>query len=84
MRRNQRILICAPSNIAVDTILLRLTHSLAHNRCLGKGEVNGVLRLGHIARVMEAVLPYTLDYQIDHDEVSPSSTYYYSALSGRL
>lgn len=70
MRLKQRVLVCAPSNIAVDTILIRLTQALSHAH---KESVSGVVRLGHPARVVEAVLPYTLDHQIDHDDVSPSA-----------
>ncbi len=73
MRLQQRILVCAPSNIAVDTILIRLTQTLSTKhkgiKSDGINKISGMVRIGHPARVVEAVLPYTLDYQIDHDEV---------------
>ncbi|RYH30488.1 hypothetical protein EON65_04960 [archaeon] len=59
---NLKVLVCAPSNIAVDTILLRLAQAWS------RGKEKRMVRLGHPARVSEAVLPYTLDFQINNDE----------------
>jgi superfamily I DNA and/or RNA helicase len=50
LRRGQRILVCAPSNLGVDNILERLV------------EVNEkVVRLGHPARVLPELREHTLD-----------------------
>lgn len=51
-RSNQRILVCGPSNIAVDTILERLSHHLPGNY---------LLRIGHPARLLESNLSHSLD-----------------------
>jgi hypothetical protein len=50
VRRGERVLACAPSNLAVDNVLERL---------LGFGEQ--VVRLGHPARVLPALRRHTLD-----------------------
>lgn len=50
VQRKQRILVCAPSNIAVDNIVERLA---AHKVPL--------LRLGHPARLLPSVLNHSLD-----------------------
>lgn len=51
-KTNQRILVCGPSNIAVDTILERLSHHLPGNY---------LLRIGHPARLLESNLSHSLD-----------------------
>ena len=57
VRRGQKVLACAPSNLAVDNMLERL---------LAQGE--NALRLGHPARVLPALREHTLDLMIeDHD-----------------
>ena len=56
VRRGERVLACAPSNTAVDNLLSRLV-SL----------VPSVLRVGHPARVTEALRDLTLDEQVDAD-----------------
>lgn len=57
VRRGQKVLACAPSNLAVDNLLERL---LAH------GEK--AVRLGHPARVMPVLRAHTLDLMVDdHD-----------------
>ncbi len=50
VRRGQKVLACAPSNLAVDNLLERL---------LAKGE--RAVRLGHPARVMPELREHTLD-----------------------
>ena len=50
LARNQRILVCGPSNISVDNIVERLA---PHNIPL--------LRLGHPARLLPSVLAHSLD-----------------------
>ncbi len=70
------MLVCAPSNIAVDTILMRLVEMLSRNKN-GKSTTqinleqfrNQIIRLGHPARVSSGILDFTLDSHIDHDEV---------------
>jgi superfamily I DNA and/or RNA helicase len=54
VRRGQRVLACAPSNLAVDNLLERL---LAH------GE--RAVRLGHPARVLPELRAHTLDLMVE-------------------
>lgn len=50
VKRNQRILVCGPSNISVDNIVERLSpHKIP------------ILRLGHPARLLPSVLNHSLD-----------------------
>ena len=50
IRRDQRILVCGPSNISVDNIVERLSpHKIP------------ILRLGHPARLLPSVLSHSLD-----------------------
>ncbi|EHK40822.1 uncharacterized protein TrAtP1_004182 [Trichoderma atroviride] len=50
IKRNQRILVCGPSNISVDNIVERLSpHKIP------------ILRLGHPARLLPSVLNHSLD-----------------------
>ena len=55
-RRDETVLACAPSNLAVDNIFERL---------LAAGE--NVLRLGHPARVLPELREHTLDLIIEND-----------------
>jgi ATP-dependent RNA/DNA helicase IGHMBP2 len=58
VRRGQKVLACAPSNLAVDNLLERL---------LAGGE--RAVRLGHPARVLPALREHTLDLMVeDHDD----------------
>ncbi|KFG55367.1 putative tRNA splicing endonuclease, partial [Toxoplasma gondii FOU] len=60
----KKILVCAPSNAAVDELAERLmTRGLAHPMT---GEVfrPACLRIGNLDRVRESVLPITLDAQV--------------------
>src|SRR5439155_4073528 len=58
VRRGERVLACAPSNLAVDNLLERL---------LSGGEP--ALRLGHPARVLPALREHTLDLIVeDHQD----------------
>jgi hypothetical protein len=58
IRRGEKVVACAPSNLAVDNLLERLL-------LLGEGAV----RLGHPARVMPALREHTLDLMVeDHDD----------------
>src|SRR5207237_1884234 len=54
VRRGDKVLVCAPSNLAVDNLLERL---LAH------GE--RAVRLGHPARVLPALREHTLDLMVE-------------------
>lgn len=54
IRRGEKVLACAPSNLAVDNLLERL---------LAFGE--RALRIGHPARVMPALREQTLDIQVE-------------------
>ncbi len=54
IRRGEKVLVCAPSNLAVDNLLERL---LTH-------DVNAV-RLGHPARVLPQLREHTLDLMVD-------------------
>jgi ATP-dependent RNA/DNA helicase IGHMBP2 len=59
IRRGDKVLACAPSNLAVDNLLERL---------VAAGE--RVVRLGHPARVLPALREHTLDLLVeDHDDV---------------
>jgi superfamily I DNA and/or RNA helicase len=55
VRRGEKVLVCAPSNLAVDNVLERL---LAH------GE--NAVRLGHPARVLPQLRRHTLDLLVEH------------------
>jgi len=57
VRRGQKVLACAPSNLAVDNLLERL---------LAGGE--RAVRLGHPARVLPALREHTLDLMVDDHE----------------
>eukprot|EP00188_Purpureofilum_apyrenoidigerum_P000114 Plantae.Rhodophyta-Purpureofilum_apyrenoidigerum.ctg10408.p1 GENE.Plantae.Rhodophyta-Purpureofilum_apyrenoidigerum.ctg10408~~Plantae.Rhodophyta-Purpureofilum_apyrenoidigerum.ctg10408.p1 ORF type:complete len:698 (+),score=125.79 Plantae.Rhodophyta-Purpureofilum_apyrenoidigerum.ctg10408:140-2233(+) len=50
-----RVLVSAPSNVAVDNVLERLASMRPKTR---------LLRLGHPARLMESVLVHSLDYKL--------------------
>ncbi|KAG0670353.1 hypothetical protein C6P45_002486 [Maudiozyma exigua] len=50
--RGERVLVCGPSNIAVDTILERLSHCMPGDK---------LLRIGHPARLLENNLKHSLD-----------------------
>jgi ATP-dependent RNA/DNA helicase IGHMBP2 len=55
VRRGDKVLVCAPSNLAVDNLLERL---------LSHGEA--AVRLGHPARVLPQLREHTLDLMVEH------------------
>ena len=57
LKSENQILVCAPSNAAVDLLAERL----------GDRDIN-VLRIGHPARVTEEILGKTLDFRIAHHQ----------------
>jgi superfamily I DNA and/or RNA helicase len=82
VRLGKKVLVCAPSNVAVDNILEKITDSLSHpnpsyhnsSETEGGGIHQDIvlpacLRLGHPARLSEKILPYCLDSQISNHEV---------------
>lgn len=50
----RKLLVCGPSNLSVDNIIERLATSGLK-----------LTRLGHPARILETVLPFSLDYQLE-------------------
>jgi superfamily I DNA and/or RNA helicase len=60
---NQKVLVCAPSNVAVDNVLERLVNSIAHPK--GSKSIKDIipkfLRIGHPARVKPEILQFCLD-----------------------
>jgi len=56
--REQRVLVCAPSNAAVDNLLIRVIEAGYKN----------VVRLGHPARVNDVLLPFTLDARVQRTD----------------
>lgn len=61
-QRSKRVLVCAPSNLAVDNLVERL----------GADPRFSLVRLGHPARMLEAVQPHSLDHRLvngDHGEL---------------
>lgn len=59
VQMGQRVLACAPSNTAVDNLLERLV-----------ARMPSVLRVGHPARVFEALRGHTLDELVEADRMS--------------
>ncbi|KAF4701127.1 hypothetical protein FOZ63_011311, partial [Perkinsus olseni] len=59
IQAHQRLLVCAPSNVAVDNLLERVT---------SVGGVSNVVRIGHPARVCEGLERYTLDAKLSQNE----------------
>lgn len=70
--RGQRVLVCAPSNVAVDNILEKLVTPIPLSPHAPPGtqpcSVPRVVRLGHPARVSEHILPYCLEALITSDD----------------
>lgn len=57
LKEEKQVLVCAPSNTAVDLLVEKLSER----------DIN-VVRIGHPARVDDAVLKSTLDFKITHHE----------------
>lgn len=78
-----KVLVCAPSNIAVDTILGRLADYKNKNnyKNYNKNKANNkqqqqllsvnlqMVRIGHPARISKKIMQYSLDALIAKDEV---------------
>lgn len=60
--RGNRLLVVAPSNVAVDTIAERLANEITNYPNIR------FVRAGHPARIMQSVLPYSLDAQLLRSE----------------
>lgn len=74
---NQRVLISAPSNIAVDTILMRLVIALdaamishPHKKAFFQHVKANIVRLGHPVRLHPVILSFSLDSRVATDDVS--------------
>ncbi|ODV92222.1 hypothetical protein CANCADRAFT_84103 [Tortispora caseinolytica NRRL Y-17796] len=52
LNHNESVLVCAPSNVAADTLLERINPHLP---------VSSIVRIGHPARVLDSVLCHSLD-----------------------
>ncbi|XP_043120975.1 DNA-binding protein SMUBP-2 isoform X2 [Puntigrus tetrazona] len=57
VKREQKVLCCAPSNVAVDNLVERLAKSKVK-----------VLRLGHPARLLESIQKHSLDAVLAHSD----------------
>ena len=72
-----KVLVCAPSNIAVDTILSRLSdykNKFKTNSNKNKQQTLPIInlqmiRIGHPARISQKIMKYSLDAMISNDEV---------------
>ena len=60
--RKQRVLVCAPSNIAVDNIVEKLIDSYSIS----------CIRLGHPARLLPSILSHSLDSVVARSDISQS------------
>ncbi|KAL7663484.1 DNA helicase [[Candida] zeylanoides] len=58
---HERVLVCAPSNIAVDTILERLASAFEPRKRRGSASREQLIRIGHPARLLPANLAHSLD-----------------------
>lgn len=63
------MLVCAPSNVAVDNVLERVVRAATSPQWDRRTERPRVVRLGHPARVSPYTLPHCLDARIMSDEV---------------
>ena len=62
--RRERVLVCAPSNVAVDNVLAQLERWRAKAKKMSKkshGEQLRIVRLGHPARVAESLNAHSLE-----------------------
>ena len=70
-----RILVTAPSNVAVDNVLERLVtmqqqRNEGRNKKLKRGKISKIrmVRLGHPARIKPTILPYSLESLVQHHD----------------
>ncbi|TDH70044.1 hypothetical protein CCR75_005181 [Bremia lactucae] len=54
-----KVLVCAPSNIAVDNVLAKFA-----NKCVEFGKIVPIVRVGHPARVVSSIVKYCFDARI--------------------
>lgn len=69
---NERVLICGPSNISVDTILERLSPSFNEGKRKKLKDPAKLIRIGHPARLLSTNLQHSLDIM--------SKTYFHDVL----
>lgn len=58
---NERVLVCGPSNISVDTILERLSPSFTTQKKKVTKNTDQLIRIGHPARLLPSNLQHSLD-----------------------
>lgn len=58
---NERVLVCGPSNISVDTILERLTPHFSEKKKKKASLNSQLIRIGHPARLLDQNLQHSLD-----------------------
>ncbi|KAH3684237.1 hypothetical protein WICPIJ_004794 [Wickerhamomyces pijperi] len=58
VERGERVLVCGPSNISIDTILERLSRAGNASKSIQNDEL---LRIGHPARLLQSNLKHSLD-----------------------
>ena len=76
--RGMKVLVTAPSNVAVDNVLERLAavsnHNNSNNKKRGKGKSNNsnnslrMVRLGHPARIKSSIIGYSLEALVKNHE----------------
>ena len=69
--RGEKVLVCAPSNVAVDNIVQRL--SIIKKKIKGKGSKHSlklprIVRLGHPARLLQDVIEHSLEALVNNNE----------------
>ena len=76
VRLGKKVLVCAPSNVAVDNILEKIANCMNYpnplfiDQTIKKDVIlPSCLRLGHPARLSDAILKFCLDSQIANHEV---------------
>lgn len=65
-KRKERILVCGPSNISVDTILERLSDVFDHKA----DQLTKIIRIGHPSRLLSSIYNNSLDYLVGSSDQS--------------